>query len=54
MMSLESCYSKILPSLNNTQIKFTRNITLNIPLVSAAIDTVTKRYAQAGGIRWYS
>ncbi|MFN6945186.1 MAG: IMP dehydrogenase [Cytophagaceae bacterium] len=34
-------YSEILPRDTNTQTKLTRNIMLNIPLVSAAMDTVT-------------
>ena len=35
-------YSEILPRNTNTQTRLTRNIQLNIPLVSAAMDTVTE------------
>jgi len=35
-------YSEILPRDTNTQTQLTRNIRLNIPLVSAAMDTVTE------------
>lgn len=48
-------YSEILPSEADTRAKFSRNIKLNIPLVSSAMDTVTEsrlaiNLAQAGGI----
>jgi IMP dehydrogenase len=48
-------YSKVLPHMVNVSTKFTRNITLNIPVVSAAMDTVTESkmaiaIAQEGGI----
>lgn len=35
-------YSEVLPRDTSTSTKLTRNITLNIPLVSAAMDTVTE------------
>lgn len=35
-------YSEVLPRDTNTQTQLTRNIQLNIPLVSAAMDTVTE------------
>lgn len=35
-------YSEVLPKEVNLQSKFSRNITLNVPLVSAAMDTVTE------------
>ncbi len=35
-------YSEVLPRNTNTATKLTKNITLNIPLVSAAMDTVTE------------
>ncbi|MEW7279086.1 IMP dehydrogenase [Aquimarina sp. 2201CG1-2-11] len=35
-------YSEILPREVSIQAKFTRNITLNVPIVSAAMDTVTE------------
>jgi IMP dehydrogenase len=48
-------YSQILPREVSIQSKFSRNITLNVPIVSAAMDTVTESamaiaMAQEGGI----
>ena len=48
-------YSEILPSSVDTTTYFTKNIKLNIPIVSAAMDTVTEAamaiaIAQEGGI----
>jgi IMP dehydrogenase len=48
-------YSNILPREVSIQSKFSRNITLNVPIVSAAMDTVTESsmaiaMAQEGGI----
>src|SRR5271155_1605098 len=47
--------SEILPSEVDTRTQLTREITLNIPIVSAAMDTVTESHlaialAQQGGI----
>ncbi|HPF97753.1 MAG TPA: IMP dehydrogenase, partial [Mangrovimonas sp.] len=39
---LVPAYSEVLPREVNIQTKFTRNITLNVPVVSAAMDTVTE------------
>ena len=48
-------YSEVLPREVNIQSKFSKNITLNVPVVSAAMDTVTESsmaiaMAQEGGI----
>ena len=52
---LVPAFSEVLPREVNIQTKFTRNITINIPIVSAAMDTVTESkmaiaMAQEGGI----
>jgi IMP dehydrogenase len=52
---LVPAFSDVLPRDVNIQTKFTRNITINIPIVSAAMDTVTESkmaiaMAQEGGI----
>ena len=48
-------YSEVLPHLVETKSRFSKNIELNVPLVSAAMDTVTESamaiaIAQEGGI----
>jgi len=48
-------FSEVLPREVNIQSKFTKNISLNVPIVSAAMDTVTESamaiaMAQEGGI----
>lgn len=48
-------FSEVLPRDVNIQTKFTRNITINVPIVSAAMDTVTESkmaiaMAREGGI----
>ena len=52
---LAPCASSILPSQADTATRITRNIELSIPLISAAMDTVTEAdmaiaMAQAGGM----
>jgi IMP dehydrogenase len=52
---LVPAFSEVLPREVNIQTKFTRNITINVPIVSAAMDTVTESkmaiaMAQEGGI----
>ena len=52
---LVPAYSVVLPREVNIQTKFTRNITINVPIVSAAMDTVTESsmaiaIAREGGI----
>ena len=52
---LEPAYSEILPREVDLRTKLTRSLTLNIPIVSAAMDTVTEArlaitLAQEGGI----
>ncbi|MBC9797364.1 IMP dehydrogenase [Sinomicrobium weinanense] len=52
---LVPAYSEVLPREVNIQTKFTRNITINVPIVSAAMDTVTESamaiaIAREGGI----
>ena len=52
---LEPAASDVMPTQVTTETRFTREISLNIPLVSAAMDTVTESrlaiaMAQAGGM----
>ncbi len=52
---LVPAFSEVLPREVNIQTKFTKNITINVPIVSAAMDTVTESamaiaIAQEGGI----
>ena len=52
---LVPAYSEILPNQVNLKTKFSKNINLNIPIVSAAMDTVTESkmaigMAQEGGL----
>ncbi|BAS28954.1 hypothetical protein LIP_3126 [Limnochorda pilosa] len=52
---LEPAYSEVLPTDVSTETRFSRNIRLNIPIVSAAMDTVTEApmaiaVAREGGI----
>lgn len=52
---LVPAYSEVLPREVNIQTKFSRNITINVPVVSAAMDTVTESamaiaIAREGGI----
>ena len=54
-VSLLPCYSEVLPSEVSVATQLTRNISLKIPVVSAAIDTVTESQmaislARQGGI----
>ena len=54
-VTLTPKYSEILPSEVDTSIKLTSNLTLKIPLLSSALDTVTESkmaiaIANAGGI----
>ena len=54
-VSMVPKYSKVLPSEVNTSIKLSNNLTLRIPLLSSAMDTVTESkmaiaIAKAGGI----
>ena len=52
---LVPAFSEVLPREVNIKTKFTRNILINVPIVSAAMDTVTESrmaiaMAQEGGI----
>src|ERR1700761_8160585 len=52
---LQPAESEVLPSMANTQTRVTKEIALNIPILSAAMDTVTEAdmaivMAQLGGL----
>ncbi len=52
---LVPAHSEVVPTNTNTQTQLSRNIRLNIPIVSAAMDTVTESHmaiaiAQQGGL----
>jgi IMP dehydrogenase len=52
---LKPCASSVVPTQTNTASRITRNISINIPLISAAMDTVTESalaiaMAQQGGM----
>ena len=52
---LVPAYSQVLPAATNTRTRLTREISLHIPLISAAMDTVTEApmaiaLAQLGGM----
>lgn len=52
---LKPAYSEVLPAVADVKTKITKNIELNIPIISAAMDTVTESrlaiaMAQSGGI----
>ena len=52
---LVPAYSDVLPRETDLRTKFTRNIQLNVPIISAGMDTVTESrmaiaIAQEGGI----
>ena len=54
-MLLVPAYSQVLPSATDTRTRLTRTISLNIPIISAAMDTVTEAdmaiaMAQQGGM----
>ena len=54
-VTLAPKYSEILPSEVNTETKLSKNLSLKIPLLSSAMDTVTEAkmaiaMARAGGI----
>ena len=51
---LVPAHSTVVPANTNTQTQLSRNIQLNIPIISAAMDTVTESHmaialAQQGG-----
>ena len=52
---LKPLYSEVLPSETSTKTRVTKNISIEIPIISAAMDTVTESrlaiaMAQSGGI----
>ena len=54
-VTLAPKYSEILPTEVNTETKLSKNLSLKIPLISSAMDTVTEAkmaiaMARAGGI----
>ena len=49
---LVPAFSEILPREVNIQTKFTRNITINVPIISAAMDTVTICHALSSTVNF--
>jgi IMP dehydrogenase len=52
---LEPAYSEVMPAEVNIDSRVTRNITLNVPIISSPMDTVTESdmaiaMAQEGGL----
>ena len=46
-------YSEVTPNMINLTTHLTKKVVLNIPMMSAAMDTVTEHHGKTGWYRYY-